>query len=172
LRQGGAMKILLVSYGSMGDVRPLLALGQVLCDQGHHIRVCAPPDSRSLFEAVDLRFSSLGGDVRRLMDARAGQFVGRPFAAAAPMTRVLWKELETQFRRLPREMAAVDLVVSAGLAMAVPSLAEAIGVPYFYAVSIPALLPSRCHAPVTVPWQNLPAFCNLGAMANRCLAAR
>jgi vancomycin aglycone glucosyltransferase len=58
-------------------------------------------------------------------------------------------------------MATVDRVVSAGLAMAVPSVAEAIGVPYFYAVSIPALLPSRCHAPVTVPWQNLPAFCNL-----------
>lgn len=155
------MKILLVSYGSLGDVRPLLALGQVLRDQGHHIRVCASPDSRPLFEAVGLPFSSLGGDVRRLMDARAGQFVGRPFAAAPPMTRVLWNELETQFRRLPREMATVDRVVSAGLAMAVPSVAEAVGVPYFYAVSIPALLPSRCHAPVTVPWQNLPAFCNL-----------
>ena len=155
------MKILLVSYGSMGDVRPLLALGQVLREQGHRIRVCAPPDSRPLFTGAGIRFSSLGGNVRQLMDAQADQFVGRPFAAAAPMTRALWKELETQFRRLPREMAAVDLVISAGLAMAVPSLAEAIGVPYRYAVSIPALLPSRCHAPVTVPWQNLPAFCNL-----------
>jgi len=155
------MKILLVSYGSMGDVRPLLALGQVLRDQGHRIRVCAPPDSRPLFAAAGLRFSSLGGNVRHLMDARAGQFIGRPFAAAAPMTRALWKELETQFQRLPRMMAAADLVISAGLALAVPSVAEAVGVPYFYGVSIPALLPSRCHAPITVPWQNLPAFCNL-----------
>jgi len=155
------MKILLVSYGSMGDVRPLLALGQALRDQGQLVHVCAPPDSRRLFTAADLEFSSLGGNVRQLMDDRADQFIGRPLAAAAPMTRALWQELETQFRRLPREMEAADLVISAGLAMAVPSVAEAIGVPYFYAVSIPALLPSRCHAPVTVPWQNLPGFCNL-----------
>jgi UDP:flavonoid glycosyltransferase YjiC (YdhE family) len=154
------MKILLVSYGSMGDVRPLLALGLVLRDQGHHIRVCAPPDSRPLFTTAGLRFSSLGGDVRQLMDARARQFIGRPFAAAAPMTRALWKELDIQFRWLPREMATADRVVSAGLAVAVPSVAEALGLPYFYAVSIPALLPSSRHAPVTVPWQNLPALCN------------
>jgi len=154
------MKILLVTYGSLGDVRPLLALGQALQKHGLQARVCAPPDSRSLFTGAGLPYAPLGSDVRRLMAAFADRLVGRPLAAMAPMTRLLKRELEMQFRQLPAEIAAADLVLFSGLALAVPSLAEACGVPYRYAVSIPALLPSRQHAPLTVPWQHLPPLCN------------
>ena len=79
------MEILLVSYGSMGDVRPLLALGLALRERGAHVRVCAPPDSGPLFAAAGIPFAPLGGNVRQLMDARADRFVGRPLAAMAPM---------------------------------------------------------------------------------------
>jgi len=155
------MKILLVTYGSLGDVRPLLALGQALCKYGLPVRVCAPPDSRPLFEKAGLAYAPLGTDVRQLMAAFADRLVGRPLAAMAPMTRLLKRELEIQFRQLPAEVAAADLVLFSGLAVSVPSLAEACGVPYRYAVSIPALLPSRYHAPLTVPWQHLPPLCNV-----------
>jgi UDP:flavonoid glycosyltransferase YjiC (YdhE family) len=154
------MEILLVSYGSTGDVRPLLALGLALRERGAHVRVCAPPDSRPLFRAAGISYSSLGGNVRQLMDAKADRFVGRPLAAMAPMTRALRQELAIQFRRLPEAVKSADMVIGSGLALAVPSVAEACGVPYRYAFSIPALLPSRDHAPVTVPWQNLPPLCN------------
>ena len=154
------MDVVLVSYGSMGDVRPLLALGLALHARGQRVRVCAPPESRAMFAEAGLRFTALGSNVRRLMDARAGQFVGRPLAAIVPMTRVLRPEIEAQFRRLPALIKGADLVISAGLALAVPSVAEACRVPYRYAVSIPALLPSRCHAPVMLPWQNLPPIGN------------
>jgi UDP:flavonoid glycosyltransferase YjiC (YdhE family) len=96
-----------------------------------------------------------------MMAAFADRFVGRPLASTAPMTRILKRELELQFQQLPAEVAAADLIFFSGLALAVPSLAEACGVPYHYAVSIPALLPSRRHAPLTVPWQNLPPLYNL-----------
>ena len=144
------MEILLVSYGSMGDVRPLLALGLALRERGAHVRVCAPPDSRPLFTAAGIPFAPLGGNVRQLMDARADRFVGRPLAAMAPMTRTLRQELAIQFRQLPEVVKSADMVIGSGLALAVPSVAEACGVPYRYAFSIPALLPSRDHAPVTV----------------------
>lgn len=155
------MKVLLVSYGSLGDVRPLAALGQALCKQGLAVTACGPPESRDLFAAAGLGFRPLGGNVRQLMTVGADRFVGRPFGAMAPMTRILRKELETQFRQLPAAIEAADLVVGAGLALAVPSVAEACGVPHTYAVSMPLLLPSRYHAPLAVPWQNLPPVCNL-----------
>jgi UDP:flavonoid glycosyltransferase YjiC (YdhE family) len=155
------MNILLATYGSAGDVRPLLALGQALRKHGHHIRVCAPPDSRPLFASANLPYTPLGGNVRQLMATFADRLVDRPLASAPPMTRLLKRELELQFQQLPAEVAAADLVLFSGLALTVPSLAEACGVPYRYAVSIPALLPSRHHAPLTVPWQNLPPLCNL-----------
>ena len=154
------MKIVLVSYGSTGDVRPLLALGQELVKFGHDVRVCAPPDSRGMFTPAGIPFSDLGGNVRQLMTAQADQFIGRPLAAHVPMTRILREELVVQFRRLPGFIKGADLVVAAGLAVSISSVAEALGVPYRYAVSIPALLPSRCHAPVGIPWQHLPAICN------------
>ena len=155
------MKILLVTYGSLGDVRPLLALGLALRKHGQHVRVCAPPDSGRLFTDVGLSYAPLGSDVRQMMAAFADRIVGRPLAAAAPMTRLLRRELEFQFQQLPAEVAAADRVLCSGLALAVPSLAEACGIPYHYAVSLPVLLPSRRHAPPTVPWQRLPPFCNL-----------
>lgn len=154
------MDIVLVSYGSAGDVRPLMALGLALHARGSRVRVCAPPESRPLFVEAGLRFTALGGNVRRLMDARAEQFVGRPLAAIAPMRRALRPEIVAQFRRLPALVKGADLVIGAGLALALPSVAEACRVPFRYAVSIPALLPSRCHAPVMLPWQNLPPLGN------------
>jgi len=155
------LKVLLVTYGSTGDVRPLLALGRALHGKGLRVRICAPPDSQPLIEDTGLRFSPLGSSVRNLMDAQAHRLVGRPLAAMVPMNRILHKELENQFRQLPEEVAAADLVICSGLALAVPSVAEACRVPYHFAASIPALLPSKYHAPLTVPWQNLPGICNL-----------
>ena len=61
------MKILLAIFGSEGDVRPNLALGQGLQAQGHMVRVCASPDSRRLVEAAGLPFQPVGSDVRALM---------------------------------------------------------------------------------------------------------
>ena len=157
---GAPPKVLLVTYGSVGDVRPLAALGQVLRARGVRVGVCAPPDSRALIAALDLPFFPMGGNVRKLMKAYAGRLVARPLTATVPMTRLLRRELEIQFRQLPEIVAGADLVVGSGLALAVPSVAEACGVPYTYAVSIPLLLPSPDHAPLTVPWQNLPSVCN------------
>jgi len=165
------MKILLVAYGSLGDVRPLMAVGQALRALGREVRVCAPPDSQRLLAGAGLRFTPLGSDVRRLMTAYADRIVGRPLRSAAPMTRILRREIELQFRQLPGLVADADLVVWSGLAVAVPSVAEACGVPCRFAASIPALLPSRRHAPLTVPWQNLPPVCNrlLWGLAARLL---
>ncbi len=155
------MNILLVSYGSTGDVRPFLALGLALRAKGPRVRICAPPDSERIFAECGLPFSPLGRSVRHLMASRADQLVARPLAAMAPMTRELRRELVTQFKHLPAFARDADMIVGGGLAIAVPSVAEACGIPYRYAVGIPALLPSRCHAPITLPWQNLPAFGNL-----------
>lgn len=165
------MQILLVAYGSLGDVRPLMAVGQALRAQGQRVRVCAPPDSRRLFAEAGLPYAPVGSDVRQLMTAHADRLVGRPLRSAAPMTRILRRELDLQFRQLPAHVADADLVICSGLAVAVPSVAEACGVPYRFAASIPALLPSRRHAPLTIPWQNLPPVCNrlLWGLAARML---
>ena len=87
-RPGATAKVVLVTYGSAGDVRPLAALGQRLNREGLQVGVCAPPDSRDLLAARGLTVTPLGSNVRQLMQAYAGRFVAQPLAATVPMTRL------------------------------------------------------------------------------------
>ena len=120
------MDVLLAIFGSEGDVRPNVALGQGLQARGHTVRVCASPDSRRLVEGAGLPFEPVGGDVRGLMAANARYYIDRPYRAAGPTTRTLKGELVRQFRELPRLVGRPDLVIGSGLMLAGPSVAEAI----------------------------------------------
>ena len=147
------MEILLAIFGSEGDVRPNLALGQGLQARGHTVRVCASPDSRRLVAAAGLPFQPVGGDVRALMAANARYYIDRPFRAAGPMTRALKAELLRQFSALPRLAGRPDLVIGSGLMFAAPSVAEAIGRPYWHTLFTPVVLRSCAHGPVAFPFQ-------------------
>ncbi len=148
------MDVLLAIFGSEGDVRPNVALGQGLQARGHTVRVCASPDSRRLVEGAGLPFEPVGGDVRGLMAANARYYIDRPYRAAGPMTRTLKCELVRQFRELPRLVGRPDLVIGSGLMLAGPSVAEAIGRPYHHAMFTPVILRSRAHGPVCFPFQS------------------
>ena len=148
------MDVLLALFGSEGDVRPNVALGQGLQARGHAVRVCASPDSRRLVEGAGLPFEPVGGDVRGLMAANARYYIDRPYRAAGPMTRTLKCELVRQFRELPRLVGRPDLVIGSGLMLAGPSVAEAIGRPYHHAMFTPVILRSRAHGPVCFPFQS------------------
>ena len=147
------MEILLAIFGSEGDVRPNLALGQGLQAQGHMVRVCASPDSRRLVEAAGLPFQPVGSDVRALMAANARYYIDRPYRAAGPMTRALKVDIVKQFRDLPRRIGRPDMVIGSGLMFAGPSLAEAIGRPYWHTMFTPVILRSCAHGPVAFPFQ-------------------
>ncbi len=148
------MKVLLAIFGSEGDVRPNVALGRELQTRGHAVRVCASPDSRRLVEDAGLAFQPVGSDVRALMAANARYYIDRPYRAAGPMTRTLKGEIVRQFSELPPLVGQADVVIGSGLMFAAPSVAEAIGRPYWHAMFTPVVLRSRAHGPVAFPFQS------------------
>ena len=125
------MRVLLWARGSRGDVEPLVALAARLREDGAEVRMCAPPDSAARLAEIGVPLVP----VERWKGASASH--GTPDAEAG-----------TNAERLEQILAVADgcdAVVAAGLlsgAVAVRSVAEKLGIPYFNVVLCPIHLPT------------------------------
>nr|ADU56140.1 hypothetical protein CA915-19 [uncultured organism CA915] len=120
------MRVLLWSCGSRGDVEPLVALAVELVALGAEVRMCAPPDSAARLAETDVPLVP----------------VSRP---ERPEPELASAGIAEQFDQVPALAEGCDVVVAGGLlsgAAAVRSVAEKLGIPYFYVVLCPIHLPS------------------------------
>nr|ADU56102.1 hypothetical protein CA878-24 [uncultured organism CA878] len=132
------MRVLVWSYGPRGDVEPLVALAVRLRALGAEVRVCAPPDFAERLAEVDVPLVVVGQSV--LEGARG---LGGP-----PSPELAVAGIAEQFDKIPAAAEGCDAVVASGLlpgAIGVRSVAEKLGIPYFYAVASPVLLPSSAQ---------------------------
>jgi vancomycin aglycone glucosyltransferase len=60
------MRVVLVTYGSRGDVEPMASLALQLRALGTAVRVCAPPDFRGLLADIGIPLTPLGWPIRAL----------------------------------------------------------------------------------------------------------
>lgn len=73
------MKIVLVAYGSRGDVEPVVAVGRELLRRGHDVRIGVPPDRLGLVEAAGLAGVAYGPDSQEEL-AAAAEMAANPSA--------------------------------------------------------------------------------------------
>lgn len=144
------MRVLLSTYGSRGDVEPMVALAVQLRELGAEVRMCAPPDKE---------FAELlaGAGVPLVPVGRPMGSMAPPSSAEAASRRV--SELAAQFDAVAAAAEGCDALVATGLAhFASRSVAEKLGIPYVYATFCPFLLPSPHHAPppLLLPGQTPP----------------
>jgi vancomycin aglycone glucosyltransferase len=138
------MRILLSTIGSRGDVQPLVGLASQLTALGQEVRLCVPPDFREWIEGLGMPVTPIGPELRST-------------GKAAPMATTITPEqrrqmiegtVTAQFETITRATQGCDAMVGAtALQVAAPSVAERLGIPYFFAAYCPAVLPSRRHAP-------------------------
>lgn len=140
------MRVLLAPGGSRGDVQPLVALGVRLLERGHRVSIAAAPNFRSWVEGHGLEFHTFGPDVEAL-SRQMGEALRNPFTFA----KVGLDLLQQQFADLEACARGADVIVGAGAQGAASSVAEWLGIPYFYTVYCPQLLPSNAHAPMVMP---------------------
>jgi len=67
------MHILLIGFGSRGDVQPLLALGCGLQDAGYRVSIASSLNFRALIEDAGLTFAPIRTDMQALMTGEHGQ---------------------------------------------------------------------------------------------------
>jgi vancomycin aglycone glucosyltransferase len=140
------MRVLLSTYGSRGDVEPMVALAVQLRELGAQVRMCAPPDEdfAELLSGVGVPLLSVGQSARGLATgARAELFTGQ-FDAVAAVTAAA---------------EGCDALVATGMmpaAAGVRSVAEKLGIRFVYATFQQLMLPSPHHPPLLYPGRPFP----------------
>jgi vancomycin aglycone glucosyltransferase len=142
------MRILLSTIGSRGDVQPLVALGLQLKALGQEVHMCVPPDFRDWIEGLGMTVTTIGPELRSTGKSNP--------MAAGPTPEQVRQMMEgtvvAQFETITAAALGCDMIVGAtALQIAAPSIAEKMGVPYFFAAYCPTVLPSPHHAPPVLP---------------------
>jgi UDP:flavonoid glycosyltransferase YjiC (YdhE family) len=111
------MRAVLATYGTMGDVVPVLALGGELRRKGHSVVIAASPDFRDRADASGLEFAPLGPSLNRdeLRQLYGSAIESDNFVEQVRMT------LPTVIREAPRMTAELaDACTSADVLVSLP----------------------------------------------------
>jgi len=156
------MRVLLTTWGSRGDVQPLVGLAVALRACGAEARVCAPPDFEDLLARVGVEMVPAGRSVRALVHGKDGSKPSTP--ADAP--RVAAELVAAQFESIGPAADGCDAVVATGLMPAgVRTVAEVRGIPYVLAAFHAGSFPSPHQKPMSRPGKPFPP----GVTDNRVL---
>lgn len=69
------MKIIIISIGTLGDMEPFLAIGEILKEKGHHVICAFPEQFRDHADRSNLEFATLGTDFIDMLNSREGKMV-------------------------------------------------------------------------------------------------
>jgi vancomycin aglycone glucosyltransferase len=127
------MRVLLSTYGSRGDVEPIVALAVQLHALGAEVRMCAPSDT----EFTEL---STREGVPLVPFDKPWRSWERPPTAEERPQRVA-EFIAAQYETVAGAAAGCDVIVATAMSQFVaPSVAERLGIPYRYVLFCPDVL--------------------------------
>jgi len=149
------MRVLLSTWGSRGDIEPMLGFAVALRAQGVDVRMCAPPDFAEHLARIDVPMVAAGKSVRDLVHGATASGVKPSTPADAP--RVAAELVASQFETVAPAAQDCDALVATGLMPAgVRSIAETLGIPYVCVAFMPGVLPSPHQTPLSRPGKPFP----------------
>lgn len=153
------MKLVIATYGTEGDTRPLAALGRALLDAGHDVRLLADAATLASVEALGVSSAALSGDIRgALSDAVLGRGGFRDTSKA--LTAIANANTAAWMHELTQASAGCDAIVVSGLAAFVGlSVAEYRNVPAIGAGMIP-ITPTAAFGSPFLPPRRVPRWLN------------
>lgn len=158
------MRVLLSTYGSRGDVEPMVALAVELQTLGVEAIVSAPPDQ----EFIDLLARAAVPLAPAFMPIRQWVADRAKPRAAADFHSLASDMMAAQFAAISEAAEGCDAIVATGLFPSVGaarSVAELRALAYRHVTFCPFFLPSHHHRPFFYPGHPLPA----GVTDNRAL---
>ncbi|KAK4160515.1 family 1 putative glycosyltransferase [Cladorrhinum sp. PSN259] len=131
-----SLKVTCLTIGSRGDVQPYIALCKKLIEEGHRPRIATHMEFKSWIEGHGIEFASVGGDPAELMRLciQNGTFTWS-FLKEANATMRGW--LDGLLISAWEACQGSDLLIESPSAMAGIHIAEALGIPYFRAFTMP-----------------------------------
>ena len=162
-------RIVIATFGSLGDLHPALALAHGLRRRGHTAVIATSEPYRAKVTAQGLAFTPIRPDlslanpdlVRRVMDGRRG--------SEYLLRELVYPSARAMHADLLAASAGADLLLGSELACAVPLVAEQRRLPWaFFALSPISLF--SVHDPVVLPGPDvLRRIQALGPLANRSI---
>ncbi|MGW7237952.1 glycosyltransferase [Streptomyces sp. NPDC054804] len=150
------MRVLLMGYGSRGDVEPMAGLASALRELGAEVRVCAPPDQEfaELLARAGVTHVPFGPSVRSV--------VTRPNPQPSDAFRLAAELVAAHFDAVAAAAEGCDAVVASGLMPAgVRSVTENLGIRYVFACPHPFGMPSPHFPPAGRPGRPAPPDADL-----------
>ncbi|KAK4225682.1 family 1 putative glycosyltransferase [Podospora fimiseda] len=131
-----SLKVTCLTIGSRGDVQPYIALCKKLIEEGHRPRIATHMEFKSWIEGHGIEFAPVGGDPAELMRLciQNGTFTWA-FLREANATMRGW--LDGLLISAWEACQESDLLIESPSAMAGIHIAEALGIPYFRAFTMP-----------------------------------
>ncbi len=168
------MRIVLSSFGTLGDIHPLIALALEMRRRGHVPVLAVPEIFRPKIVSLDLEFAPVGP----ILNPEDNQLVAMLMDIRKGTERTLREILFPAIRQSYLELLAVvqakggaDLLVAGELVYQAPIVAEVTGIPWASHVLAPLSFFSRYDAPVLPPYPMLarlqPALPGMGRVIAR-----
>lgn len=140
------MKLLLLTYGTEGDTRPLATLGHALMQAGHQVELLADASTLDIARTLGVPCTAMAGDIRATLAAEgAMRDISRNLARLSTAHTSQWLQQALAHGQ------GCDAVIVSGLAAFVGlSAGEALGVPVIGTMLIP-ISPTREFATPFLP---------------------
>ncbi|MFG2981732.1 glycosyltransferase [Streptomyces sp. NPDC048258] len=148
------MRVLLSTYGSRGDVEPLVGLAVRLRELGAEVRVCAPPD-----EDFAERLAGIGVSVVGVGQSARALTTAAPPPSKANLPQRAAELIASQFQVMPAVAEGCDVLVATGAMPAIAgarSVAEKLGIGYVSVIFQQLTLPSPQRPPLAYPGRPFP----------------
>ncbi|MGF1522592.1 MAG: glycosyltransferase [Leptolyngbyaceae cyanobacterium] len=159
-------RIILTTWGSLGDLHPMIALSLRLRDRGHAIVLAAPENHRAKVESLGLPFHALRPElpidpqmIERVMDPQTGP-------------EIVLKELVLgHVRNMYDDLMAIakdaDFLIAHEIVYAAPAVAEVLKLRWATCTLAPATFFSAYEPVVTSVYPAVAQLYHLGPLINR-----
>ena len=147
-------KIVLATFGSLGDMHPKIALGLELQKRGHDVVIAAAEAYRTKIDGLGLGFAPMAPHpdpddrelIRELMDVRKG--------SETVIRRIIIPSLREMFDDLMAAVSGADLLLTGEIVYAVKSVVEKSGIKWISTSLQPGTLFSAYDPfmPPMAPW--------------------
>ncbi|MCG8492830.1 MAG: glycosyltransferase [Sneathiellales bacterium] len=145
------MKILILTYGSRGDVQPFIALGKGLQDRGHTVTIATSVRFQKVIESHNLSYGFMNDDLLAILDTQSGRKMientSGVFKSILEIIKVIKKIAPLQEALLADSLAAAetsepDFILFHPKAFAAPHIAEKLDIPVMMATLFPMIVPT------------------------------
>jgi UDP:flavonoid glycosyltransferase YjiC (YdhE family) len=154
------MKYFINAQGSVGDVRPAIALGIALQEAGYDVIIGAPPNNSDLVLKYNLPFRPVGIDAQKFLELQMHKLQGNPVKYVELFLTIMSTVFTKLFDDLLLSTADCDHIISTGFDFAGYSAGEYHNIPWRYITHSPIGFQSKFHPVLSIKNQNMPHWMN------------